>query len=116
MDSNMIKQVRNVAGSALLGATVLFTPAASALAMPGAPTDELYQVGQVGLVNVSIGNVTILKDVNIAVAANVVAQLCDVADANVGVLAQAIQQTGSSECKADAAGTALAGLPVIISR
>jgi len=41
-------------------------------------------VVQDGLVNVNIGDVTILEDVNVAVAADVVAQICGVS-ANVAV-------------------------------
>ena len=42
---------------------------------------------QDGLVNVRIGDVTILEDVNVNVAANVVAQICGVSvDAAVGVI------------------------------
>lgn len=43
-----------------------------------------------GLVYVGIGDVTILEDVDVGVAANVVAQLCDVADiGSLNVLAEA---------------------------
>jgi hypothetical protein len=108
MDSNMIKQVRNVAGSALLGATVLFTPAASALAMPGTPTDTLYQQqNQTGLVNLAIGDVNV--QVPLGVALNVAAQLCDT---QVGVLAQQVQG-GGAHCDIGQDATAV---PVAISR
>jgi hypothetical protein len=96
----MIKHVRNVAGSLALGATVLFAPATSALAMPAFPSDELLQVGQVGLVNVSVGDVTVLEDVNIAAAVNVAAQVCGT-NVNVGVISQAIQKTGEFVCNAN---------------
>jgi hypothetical protein len=48
------------------------------------------QVVQDGLVNVNIGDVTILEDVNVAVAANILANVCanvDV-DAAVGIIAE----------------------------
>jgi hypothetical protein len=51
------------------------------------PASAQTTVGD-GLVNVAIGNVTILKNVNIAVAADVVAQVCGLdVTAIVGVIA-----------------------------
>jgi hypothetical protein len=44
-------------------------------------------VNQDGLVNVAVGDVTILEDVNVAVGANVAATLCDI---EVGPLALAV--------------------------
>jgi hypothetical protein len=47
---------------------------------------------QDGLVNVNVGDVTVLQDVNIGVIANVVANVCDVADVGpiaAGVLGKA---------------------------
>jgi hypothetical protein len=46
-----------------------------------------------GLVNVTVGDVTILQDVNVAVAATVVAQLCgiNVSNVQVALLARATQ-------------------------
>ena len=49
---------------------------------------------QTGLVNVNIGDVTILEDVNVAIAANIVAAIC-VQDINAAVLAvQVVDETG----------------------
>ena len=48
---------------------------------------------QDGLVNVNVGDVTVLEDVNVGVIANVVANVCDVADVGpvaAGVLGKAI--------------------------
>jgi hypothetical protein len=51
---------------------------------------------QIGLVNIVIGDVTILEDVNVAVAANIVAGVC-VQDVN--VLAIDLGQSGPVECE-----------------
>lgn len=63
---------------------------------------------QDGLVNVGIGDVTILEDVNVGVAANVVAQLCDVADVNLGLLGEVTQVdedgTQLTKCEINDAG------------
>jgi hypothetical protein len=57
---------------------------------------------QVGLVNVALGDVAILNDVNAAVAANVAATVCDV-NVPVAVLARQIIADGSSTvCETDA--------------
>ena len=44
----------------------------------GAPNATEAQTKQDGLVNVSVGDVTILEDVNIAAVVGVVAQLCGI--------------------------------------
>lgn len=49
---------------------------------------------QDGLVNVMIGDVTILEDVNIAVAAQVAANVCGVRVGPVAVLATQVDQSG----------------------
>jgi hypothetical protein len=57
-----------------------------------APSVSGAQTKQDGLVNVSVGDVTILEDVNIAAAVDVVAQLCGIdlnVLANVQLLTQA---------------------------
>ncbi|MFJ6001408.1 hypothetical protein [Arthrobacter sp. NPDC092385] len=58
---------------------------------------------QDGLVNVAVGDVTILEDVNIGVAAQVVAQICGVSVGPVAVLGQAVDRSGdtSTVCTAD---------------
>lgn len=57
---------------------------------------------QDGLVNVAVGDVTVLEDVEVAVAAQVVAQLCDTADVGpvaAGVLgrATAVDRSGRDQ-------------------
>jgi hypothetical protein len=48
-----------------------------------------------GLVNVTVGDVTILEDVNVAVAADVTAQICGVDLGPVAVLGEAVDATGT---------------------
>ncbi|SDC89446.1 hypothetical protein SAMN05660690_2807 [Geodermatophilus telluris] len=50
---------------------------------------------QDGLVNVAVGDVTILEDVNIGVAAQVVAQICGVNVGPVAVLGRAVDRSGT---------------------
>jgi hypothetical protein len=59
---------------------------------------------QDGLVNVAIGDVTILEDVNIGVAANVAANICGVRVGPVAVLAKQVDRSGQMRtvCKAEA--------------
>ena len=67
---------------------LLVTLSSSALMFAGvAGTASAQPVNQDGLVNVNVGDVTILEDVNVAVAANVAANLCGI---NVGPLALAV--------------------------
>jgi hypothetical protein len=69
----------------------------------GGPAEA--QVEQDGLVNVNVGDVTILEDVRVAVAANVVAQICGLKVGPVAVLGQAVDATGTTNtvCTADTA-------------
>lgn len=55
------------------------------------------QVEQDGLVNVNIGDVTILEDVNIALAALVAANICGVDVGPVAVLGQAVDASGDTK-------------------
>ena len=58
---------------------------------------------QDGLVNVAIGDVTILEDVNIGVAAQVAANICGVKVGPVAVLGRAVDLSGvtSTVCTTD---------------
>jgi hypothetical protein len=61
-----------------------------AVATTMAPAEAANQ--QDGLVNVNVGDVTVLQDVNVAVIANVVANVCDAVDVGpiaAGVLGKA---------------------------
>jgi hypothetical protein len=57
---------------------------------------------QEGLINVSLGDVAILNDVNIAVAANVIATVCDVDIAAAVLAAQAIGDVSETACTSTA--------------
>jgi hypothetical protein len=61
------------------------------------------QTIQDGLVNVRVGDVTILEDVNIGVAAQAVANLCNIKVGPVAVLGVAVDRTGvdDSVCTAE---------------
>ncbi|MFD1213997.1 hypothetical protein ACFQ36_18330 [Arthrobacter sp. GCM10027362] len=75
-----------VAGAVLAGG-MLFTAGV-------APASA--QVQQDGLVNVNVGDVTILEDVNIGVAAQVAAQLCGFKVGPVAVLGTAVDRSGDT--------------------
>ena len=51
---------------------------------------------QDGLVNVAVGDVTILEDVNVGVAAQVAANICGVKVGPVAVLGQAVDRSGAT--------------------
>jgi hypothetical protein len=73
--------------------------AAATLSVPAVadPSPALAQVAiQDGLVNVAVGDVTILEDVNVAVAANVAAQICGVEVGPVNVLAEQVDRSGET--------------------
>ncbi len=72
-----------VAGTALLAGTAGSASAAN-------------NQNQDGLVNVAVGDVTILQDVNIGVAAQVAATICGVKVGPVAVLGQAVDRSGAT--------------------
>lgn len=69
-----------------------------------APSQAVRDVDQDGLVNVSVGNVTILEDVNVAVAANVAAQVCGVKVGPVILLAQEVDANDTTRVVCDQQG------------
>jgi hypothetical protein len=71
--------------------------ATAALVAGSAGIASAQPVDQDGLVNVNIGDVTILEDVNIGVAAQVVAQICGVKVGPVAVLGSAVDRSGDTE-------------------
>ena len=93
--------------------------AASALVTGvGLPANAATQ--QNGLVNVAVGNVALLNNVNIGVAANVVAQICGVKVGPVAVLGTAVDRTGTATtvCTANPQtrlGQTISG-PVVLSQ
>jgi hypothetical protein len=88
-------RTKAAAGTALAGALLLTLGVA-------APANAQPQF-QDGLVNVAIGDVTILEDVNIGVAANVVAQICGTKVGPIAVLGRAVDRSGDThtECESD---------------
>ena len=80
----MLTRTRNLVGALVVSAAMVLTPMAAGSA----------SAQQAGLVNVEIGDVTILENVGIGVAAQVVAQLCGVSVQNVALLAVNVAQTG----------------------
>ena len=58
---------------------------------------------QNGLVNVAVGDVTILEDVNIGVAAQVAAQICGVKVGPVAVLGSAVDRSGETRTVCESA-------------
>ena len=67
----------------------------------GAPAQA--QVAQDGLVNVAVGDVTILENVDIGVAAQVAAQICGVKVGPVAVLGRSVDRSGADRtvCESD---------------
>ena len=83
----MMTSVKALAVSAFMGAAVLLTPASSVSAQVAV---------QDGLVNVAVGDVTILEDVNVGVAAQVAANICGVKVGPVAALGQAVDRSGAT--------------------
>jgi hypothetical protein len=59
-------------------------------------------VEQDGVVNVNVGDVTILEDVRVALAAQVVAQICGVSVGPVAVLGRAVDRSGETRTVCEA--------------
>jgi hypothetical protein len=73
-------------------------PVFAGAAIVAAATPAAAQPNQQdGLVNVNIGDVTILEDVNIGVAAQVAANLCGLKVGPVAVLGSAVDRSGDTE-------------------
>ena len=91
-----------VLSAAAIGGVLFITSLTGAGAAPNNTTQD-------GLVNVAAGDVTILQDVNAAVAAQVVANVCNVVVGPVALLATQADLTGASStfCAADGAPIAI---------
>lgn len=86
----MASMIKKAAAGAVIGGSLLFTGMGVASAQPLQLQD--------GLVNLAVGNVTILEDVNVGVAATVAAAICDVADVgSINVLAEAADSGTASD-------------------
>jgi hypothetical protein len=76
--------MKRVAGGAVVGGSLLFT---AGLGVANAAPVQI----QDGLVNLALGDITVLEDVNVGVAAQITALVCDVADiGNITALATAV--------------------------
>ena len=82
----MMNRTKALAVSVAMGAAVLFTPTSSVAAQT--------TVGD-GLVNVAVGDVTIARNVDVAVVADIVAQVCGVNVGPVNVLATQVDLSGT---------------------
>lgn len=81
----MLGSTRRTFAGVLVAAAVAIGPSASA------------QIAvQDGLINVAVGDVTILEDVNVGVAAQVAANICGVKVGPVAVLGQAVDRSGAT--------------------
>jgi hypothetical protein len=70
----------------------VFTAASLSVAVPAVAQIAV----QDGLINVAVGDVTILEDVNVGVAAQVAANVCGVKVGPVAVLGQAVDRSGAT--------------------
>lgn len=75
---------------------------ASALLSAGLATSASAQTQQDGLVNVNIGDITVIEDVNVAVAAVIAANICGVQVGPVVLLAQEVDATSEQETVCEA--------------
>ncbi|MDQ3104095.1 MAG: hypothetical protein M3Q87_02525 [Actinomycetota bacterium] len=82
---------------------IIVSVVASGFALAGTAAPAHAVVQQDGLVNVSVGDVEILNDARIAVAAQVAAQICGVKVGPVAVLGRAVDRSGdtSTVCRSD---------------
>ncbi|BBY95921.1 hypothetical protein MGALJ_55900 [Mycobacterium gallinarum] len=89
--------MKRASAGAVLGGSLLFT---AGLGMAGAQPLNL----QDGLVNVGVGDVTILEDVNVGVAATVAAAICGINVSDVNVLATQVDADGGQQTVCDVPG------------
>ena len=83
------------------------TLSTTALLAVGAAGPASAQTQQDGLVNVAVGDVTILQDVNVGVAAQVAANVCGVKVGPVVVLATQVDTTGAERTVCTTGGQAV---------
>jgi hypothetical protein len=76
---------------------------AGAAIVTGVATPASAQPNQDGLVNVNVGDITLLEEVRVAVAAQVAAQICGVNVGPVAVLGRAVDRDGETRtvCESD---------------
>ncbi|MGE3542093.1 MAG: hypothetical protein AB7N91_32335 [Candidatus Tectimicrobiota bacterium] len=73
---------------------------ALALGLAGPAATQTVNLSD-GLVNVQIGDVSILNNLNVGVAAEVAAQICGLKVSNVAVLAEIVDRSGNSRTVCD---------------
>lgn len=93
----MQSMMKKISAGAVMGGALLFT---GGLGVASAQPLQL----QDGLVNLAIGDVTILEDVNVGVAANVAAAICGLEVGPVNVLAESVDADGGTETVCDVTG------------
>jgi hypothetical protein len=82
--------IKKTAAGAVMGGALLFT---GGMGLASAQPLNL----QDGLVNLAIGDVTVLENVNAAVAANVAAAICGINVSDVNVLAEQVDADGGQQ-------------------
>jgi hypothetical protein len=91
----MTSVIKRSAAGALLGGSLLFT---GGMGLAGAQPVQL----QDGLVNVAVGNITVLRDVDIAAAVEAIVGVCpNVNVEDVNVLATQVDRDGGTQQVAD---------------
>jgi acyl CoA:acetate/3-ketoacid CoA transferase beta subunit len=95
----MTNMIKRTAAGAVLGGSLLVGGMGVANAAPPVNLQD-------GLVNVGVGNVTIAKDVNVGVAAQIIAAVCGT-NVDAAVLG-AVDQTGNQETLCNLPGGPLA--------
>lgn len=75
----------------------LFSASLIAVGIAGPATAQPPVIIQDGLVNVAIGNIEILNDANIGIAAQVAANVCGIKVGPVAVLGTAVDRSGATE-------------------
>jgi hypothetical protein len=95
----MKSMIKKAAASAVFGGALMFT---GGLGLASAAPVQV----QDGLVNLALGDITVLEDVNVGVAAQVTALVCDAVDVgNVTALATAVDAGSEDQeilCESDA--------------
>jgi hypothetical protein len=80
------------------------SPSSPSSSSPSSPETEFQNDSrQIGLVNVSTGDVELLNNVNLAVAANVIATVCDVTIPVAVLATQVVAEGGDTFCEGTAA-------------
>ncbi len=101
----MLTRVRSLVAALMVGTALVLTPMAA---------DSASAQRQTGLVNVDIGNVNVVRNVGVGVAAQVAANICGVQVGNVALIAVGVIQNQEQDtvCEIDQDGQ---NVPVTIS-